>query len=162
MPRKSGQPRKGKSLSKKLIQTEAVKADGSPTKMADALGIAPQTAHKHLQKPKIQKAIQTAREQALEKAKISREHIYKRLKEGTDATLVTVRLDGVPKKTKAPDYKERRENVKIALQLFDDLKKDGEGGEGAVIVNMPFIKIDNVEFKFDVGEIIDVTPERKG
>lgn len=157
--RDRGRPKPGTGISKKLLQTAAIKADGSPSIMAKELGITHQTASKHLQKPNLKKAVLSAREKALAKAQISREHIYKRLKEGTDAKLITVRWDGVAKKSMMPDYKERRENVKIALQLFDDLKKDGEGGEGTIINIMPAILVDGKELKFDVGEIIDVTPE---
>ena len=156
---RNGKRQQGKhaGLSDKIVKAEAVKADGSPTKMAKALGVTPQTAQHHLQKPKIQNAIMAARKRALKAAGITREKAYGRIADGMNANVVAI-YEGWAAESNAPDYKERREATKLALQLLGDLDKDGEGNEGAVIINMPSIFIDNVEVKFDVGEIIDVLP----
>lgn len=150
--------KKSNQTSKTLIKKAAIKADGSPTKMAEILGVTPGTAHHHLKKPSVQKALQTAQERAMKAVDITRKGVYGRLKEGLDANIATC-FEGFVTQSNVADMKERRENVKIALQLFGDLKKDGEVAPGGPIVLMPSIYIDNVELIFDVGEpVVDTAP----
>lgn len=126
-PRKNGRPKAENALSKKLIKAEAVKSDGSPTALARALNISPQSAHKHLQKPEIKKAVLSEREAALRRAGITRLRVYRTIGEGLDATKI-VGYDEVKKEPiVVTDFKERRETGKLCAQLFGDLSPDNSG-----------------------------------
>lgn len=149
--------KKPNQTSKTLIKKAAIQADGSPTKMAEILGVTPSTAHHHLKKPSVQKAIQTAQEKALASSHITRKRVYDRLSTKLDSRLVTT-YEGYAKESDAPDHKAQQKAIETALQLFGDLKKDGDLGGGNTIVNMPSIYIDNVELIFDVGEPVDLAP----
>lgn len=110
---------------KKLIKA-VIETDGNQTQAAKKLGIRTQSLHKRIQKnPHIKQAILNVREEALKKAGLSRSIIYKRVREGLDAKLVTV-VDGKLVRLNAPDFKERREHAKIGLQLHKDLDPDKE------------------------------------
>ncbi len=157
-----GRPESADTQTKTNIKKAAIKADGSPTLMGQILGISPASAHQHLQKPSVQKAIQTAQEKALAGSSITRKRVYDRIGNLIDAKLITT-YEGYATESNAPDHKARQKAVETALQLFGDLKKDGDLGGGNTIVNMPSIYIDNVELIFDVGEpVIDVTPVEEG
>jgi len=151
LKKKGGRPKKENSLPKILIQSEAVKADGSPTKMADALGITPQSAEHHLNKPEIQELIEDARSKALKKAGITREKAYKRLAEGMDANATTTYEGEIIESKNVPDYKERRENTKIALMLIGDLDAQKNPPPPPNIFNFFIPKKDDIT-TIDIGE----------
>lgn len=121
--RKRGRPKSKDALSTKLIQTEAVKADGSPTKMAKALGIAPQTADKHLKKPEIKAVVLTAREKAMKAAGLTREEAYLALRAGLGANATASYEGVVTESLGVPDYKERRQSAQAILGAYGDLKE---------------------------------------
>src|SRR3989304_2535500 len=73
--RKGGRP-KGGGVGKKLVLISAVKNDGKPCKVAEDLGITPECALKHLQKPEVKNAVLDARERALKKAGITLEKTF--------------------------------------------------------------------------------------
>ena len=135
-----------------MLKAVAVKADGNSAKMGKALGIAQQSAYKQLQKPSVKKAVLSAREKALKKAGLTLNKAYQKIADGMKAGVV-VTNGKTATETKAPDYKERREHTKIALQAMGEL----QGNEGSgIIVNMPIILINGKKHDFDVGEVIDV------
>lgn len=101
----------------KVRAARAVKAlvenDLNQTKAAQQLGITQQTLHKKLIQPEAQLALAEINRKALAKAGATMEKIYQRAAEGLDAT----------GKTKLkPDFKERRESVKLLGEMTGIIK----------------------------------------
>ena len=154
---KRGRPTKGNGVSKKRLKAEAIKADGQAPLMAENLGIAQSTAYAHLQKPEIQNAIQKERDRALAKANLTRERAFQKVSDGMNAGTIVTSYRGSAKETKAPDYKERREHTKIALQLIGELnQKDDQGGGGGITVIMPTVVINGSEKQYEFEPATDV------
>ena len=140
--KKNGRPKADKAISKKLIKAEAIKADGSPSKMAEALGISPQTADKHLEKKDIQKAVLSARNRAIKKAGLTRIRAYRQL-----ANQLSAKKAGeiiVRKKSKlamVPDYQAqdsaRKDYLKVIGDYQDDTPTDDEGKVIPFLVLLP-------------------------
>jgi DNA-binding transcriptional ArsR family regulator len=120
--RKNGRPKSGDELSAKLIKVKAVQADGSPTKFAEATGMTPPAALKHLRKPEVQAAVLSAREKALKAAGISRALVYGKIKEGLEAKIYSS-FEGEVFESRFPDNKERRQTAETILKLFGDLEE---------------------------------------
>src|SRR3990167_1129884 len=74
--RKTGRPKGGNGISKKLLKAVAVKQDVCSTAVAEVLGVTKQTAYKHLQKTDVKNAVIDARERALKKAGITLEKTF--------------------------------------------------------------------------------------
>ncbi len=113
-------------VSQKNLLKLAIKHDGSPTKIAKETGITHQAVSDRIKKnPHIKKAILNVREEALKKAGLSREFVYKGIKEGCKANVVAM-VDGIPVQSKIADHGERKHYLKIALLLHKDLDPDKE------------------------------------
>lgn len=160
--KKHGRPRAGKGISEKLLKTVAIKADGSPTAMAEELGISQQTASKHLEKPKIKKAILSARARAIKAAGLSRVKAYRQMANQMSAKkageVITGR--GKTKKVESSMISDwpaqdaaRKDFLKILGDYTDDTPTDPEGKVIPFIVLLPQVL---VEPKPPKVETIDV------
>lgn len=149
--RKNGRPKKGGEVQKKFLMVAAVKHDGKAKEIAKTLGISRQAVCKHLKKPEIKSLVEDSRALALKKAKISRARAYKKIAEGMEAMAISSYEGNVYISKKVPDYKERREHTKIALQLLGDLDSK-ENSQPPVVINMPVITVDGRPLKFDIGQ----------
>lgn len=104
----------------------AIKHDGNQNKIAKEVGITHQAVSDRIKKnPHIRKAILNVREEALKKAGLSRQFVYKGIKEGCMAKVVGM-VDGIPVQSKIPDHGERKHYLKLALELHKDLDPDKE------------------------------------
>ena len=97
-----------KKVTKAGLKAAAVISNGSPTKMAKLLNIAPSTAHQHLKKPELNNLVSDARAQALKKAGINRVRVYKKINANLDSV--------VPQK--------QTHAIDRSLELLGDLNKD--------------------------------------
>ena len=109
--------------SEEKLSKVLIKHGGNQTKAAAELQMSQAAISKRLiQNPELKKKILTAREEAMKKVGLTRPKIYREVSEGLKAKVVYSDPEtGVPKISKVPDRKERRESAKIGLQLFRDL-----------------------------------------
>lgn len=164
---KKKNPRGGqRGLKKKDVIVAAVKADGSPKKMADKLGISKPTAFQYLQQEDVKEAVLTARDKALKEAGIELNKVFKVIAAGMEATKVIscnviapsgeemLEAHGTTKDfIDVVDYKERRESAKLCAQLLGEFKDSKESeGSGKVVVNMPVIFLNGQPLKFSIGK----------
>lgn len=147
----SPEKKKRVPISEKVFAKALIKHDGSSTQAARALGITRQVVNKRLRRnPGLQKKILSVREEALKSAGITRSKVYRIIAEGLRAKLIRT-VDGIPSESKLPDYTERRENVKICLSLFGDMRTDDAEGTVSNVGMMIFNIVNNQERK-----VIDV------
>lgn len=129
-----------KGTTDKTLQKAAIKADGSPTKMGKELGITPQSAHQHLQKPKIKKAVLTARARAIKAAGLTRIKAYKQLANqlsAKEAGEIIVR--GKVKHKMIPNWQAQDAARKDFLKIMGDYTDDTPTDDGGKII--PFVVI---------------------
>lgn len=116
-------------VSKKDLTKALIKYDGNSNKAAKEVGITRRSVSRRISRnPDMKQEVLTAREQALHKAKVTRELVYKRIREGLDATVVAI-YEGEVIESDAPDQKERREYAKMALNLFRDLDPEEDNSK---------------------------------
>ena len=157
--KKHGRPKGGKGVSKKLIKTKAIEHDGSPSAMAEDLGISPATAHKHLEKPDIKKAVLSARAKAIKKAGLTRVKAYRQLADQLTAKKAgeIITKNGKVKDKMIPDYpardSARKDFLKILGDYTDDTPTDPEGKVIPFIILLPQVSIEPAPPK---GDTIDV------
>lgn len=113
-------------VSQQKLLKVTLKHDGNKTKAAKELGISrPAVSQRIKRNPHIKKAILNVREAALIKAGLSRSFVYRGIKEGCQAKVVSV-IDGIPTKTSLADHSTRHKFLKTALELHKDLDPDKE------------------------------------
>lgn len=121
------------------LKKALIKVDGNVSKAAKILGIHKQSVHERLRNnPSIKKAILNVREEALKKAGLSREFVYRGIKEGCQSKIVVIQ-DGKAKQTNVADRDTRHKYLKTALELHKDLDPDKEQSVlniGSVIFNL--------------------------
>lgn len=163
--KKTGRPKASEQVNNNLIKSKAIEHDGSPTAVANALGISPATACKRIKNNKdIQQTLQRIRAKCLRKSGASLLKTYKRVAEGLDATKTisanVIAPDGegmadAHSMTKdfidVPDFKERRESSKLCLQLHGHLNDDKDKDKDSLAppVMMPLILINNQTINYD-------------
>lgn len=137
-------------VSQKKFTKVVIKHDNNMAKAAKELGVTKQAVSKRLRKnPAIKQAILNVREAALKQAGLSRAFVYKGIKEGCKATVVST-VDGLPFETKIADHSERKHFLKIALELHKDLDPDKEQSKDNIstvifnIIHNPIRKVIDV------------------
>lgn len=109
-----------KSTSNEIVQTAAIKSNGSPTKMSKLLGITKSTASHHLQKPEIKKLVLDEREKALKKAGISRVRVYKKINANLDATIPQLQTHAIDRSLELlGDINNKDKNLEGAKNIFN-------------------------------------------
>lgn len=109
----------------KLIKVNA-KHDGNHTKTAKELGISVAAVSKRIShNPHIKKAILNVREEALKKSGLTRSFVYRGIKQGCQAKIISTQ-NGKAKKTNIADHDTRHKYLKTALELHKDLDPDKE------------------------------------
>ena len=135
-------------MPKLLPQTEKLRATrivkslnahaGNASAVARELGVTPQAIAQARKRPSVQKALQDIIDSNLNKAGASLRKTYTRLAEGLEATKVINPTGLTPYYD--TDFKERRESVKLCLQLRGHLKDDtgpGPGGMNLIQIFLP-------------------------
>lgn len=101
-----------------------IKHGGNQHKAAKELGMSqPSISTRLTRNPELKQKILNAREKAMQRAGMTRSKVYETAVEGLKANVVSS-FEGQAIESDAPDYKERRESVKLCLQLFRDLEVD--------------------------------------
>lgn len=132
-------------VTKTGLKAAAVLSNGSPTKMAKILGIAPSTAYQHLKKSELNDITSSARAEALKKAKLSLVKAYKRVGEALDA-----KQSWLGKTYKTADHDIRLKAAKQTHEIYHPKEAGEEGGQN-ITVNMPVIVVDGNPLTFKVG-----------
>lgn len=135
-----------KKVTKAGLKAAAVISNGSPTKMAKLLGIAPSTAHQHLKKPELNNLVSSEREKALKSSGLKLTKAYKRVDEALDAKAQSWGVE-----TKAADHDIRLKAAKMTHEIYHPKESQGEEGGTKVVVNMPVVIFDGVPMQFKVG-----------
>lgn len=126
-------------VTQKKLGKVLLKHDGNTARASKELGVSQEAINKRLRhNPQLKKAILNVREEALKKAGLSRAFVYKGIKEGCKAKVVST-IEGIPTQTNIADHGERHKFLKTALELHKDLDPDKEQSVlniGSVIFNL--------------------------
>ncbi len=135
--------------------------DSNATQAAIRSGYSKKTARRigteNVQKPAIRDLLAKKINKQLKRCDITADRV---LWELADIAFLPVE-DATKKKISLVDKKNALELLAKHFKLLDTVTPNKPGGGGNTVVNMPAIIINNAELKFDIGEIIDVTPEPK-